>query len=168
MKIAENTVVSLTYTLRVDDQEGQLVEQVTDAQPFVFLYGAGGLLQEFEDNLKDLEPGKAFEFRIESENAYGPFSEEAVVDLPISVFEIDGKVQDDLLQVGNYLTLRDHTGRPLRGKVEEVSAEQVKMDFNHPLAGQNLFFKGGVIEVREATEEEIAHGHVHGEGGVHH
>ena len=168
MKIADKTVVSITYTLRIDDQEGTLVEQVTDAEPFTFLFGAGGLLQQFEDNLKDLEPGKAFEFNIDSENAYGPYSDEAVVDLPKSVFEIDGKVQDDLLQVGNYLTLRDHTGKPLRGKVEEVLPENVKMDFNHPLAGQDLHFKGGVLEVREATTEELEHGHAHGSGGHQH
>lgn len=168
MKIAENTVVSISYELKADNNEGLTIEQVDAGQPFVFLFGAGSVLKDFETNLAGLEVGHSFAFGIKSEDAYGNFSEEAIVELPLSVFEVDGVVQHDVLVVGNFLTLRDHTGQPLRGKVQEVTDEQVKMDFNHPLAGQNLFFKGDVVEVREATEEELAHGHVHGPGGHHH
>lgn len=168
MKIDNNTVVSLSYTLKLDNAEGQLIEQVNDAEPFLFLFGAGGVLPDFETNLKGLEAGKAFEFTIESAKAYGPVSEEAVVQLPLSVFEVDGELQKDLLVEGHYLTLRDHTGQPLRGMVKTVTEEGVTMDFNHPLAGQNLHFSGGVVAVREATPDELAHGHVHGEGGHQH
>lgn len=168
MKIDDNTVVSLSYTLKLDNAEGQLIEQVNDAEPFLFLFGAGGVLPDFETNLRGLEPGKAFEFTIESAKAYGPVSEEAVVQLPLSVFEVDGELQKDLLVEGNYLTLRDHTGQPLRGMVKTVTEEGVTMDFNHPLAGQNLHFSGGVVAVREASADELAHGHVHGEGGHQH
>lgn len=168
MEIQNNTVVSITYDLKIGNAEGALVEKVEASAPFVFLFGAGGLLPEFEENLSGLTAGKAFEFTIESDNAYGPVQDEAVIELPLNIFEVDGAVPDDLLVVGRYLTMQDHQGNPLRGKVEEVGTEKVKMDFNHPLAGADLYFKGGVENVREASEEEIAHGHVHGEGGHHH
>jgi FKBP-type peptidyl-prolyl cis-trans isomerase SlyD len=64
--------------------------------------------------------------------------------------------------------LRDKKGNPLQGKIVEVGDHFVKMDFNHPMAGQNLFFSGSVVGVREATKEELSHGHVHGAGGVYH
>ncbi len=168
MKIAENTVVSITYELKTDNDSGQLIEQVDAGQPFQFLFGAGSVLKDFETNLAGLEPGADFSFGIKSEDAYGSFSEEAIVELPLRVFEVDGVLQKDVLVIGNFLTLRDHTGQPLRGKVQEVTDAHVKMDFNNPLAGQNLFFKGAVVEVREATESELAHGHVHGPDGHHH
>lgn len=168
MKIAENTVVSITYELKMDDDQGQTIETVEQDKPFLFLFGAGSVLKDFETNLADKQAGDAFEFGIKSENAYGAFSEEAIVELPLSVFEVDGVLQKDVLVVGNYLTLRDHTGQPLRGKVQEVTDQNVKMDFNHPLAGQDLFFKGSVVEVREATDSELEHGHVHGPGGHQH
>jgi FKBP-type peptidyl-prolyl cis-trans isomerase SlyD len=168
MEIQNNTVVSITYDLKIGSAEGALVEKVDSSAPFVFLFGAGGLLPEFEENLHGLTAGKSFEFTIESDNAYGPVQEEAIIELPLSIFEVDGLVPDDLLVVGRYLTMQDHQGNPLRGKIEKVGAENVTMDFNHPLAGADLHFKGGVESIREATEEELAHGHVHGEGGHHH
>lgn len=168
MEIQNNTVVSITYDLKIGNAEGALVEKVEAFAPFVFLFGAGGLLPEFEENLSGLTEGKAFEFSIESDNAYGPVQDEAIIELPLNIFEVDGAIPDDLLVVGRYLTMQDHQGNPLRGKVEEVGTDKVKMDFNHPLAGADLHFKGGVVSIREASEEELAHGHVHGEGGHHH
>ena len=105
---------------------------------------------------------------IKSENAYGGYSSEAVIEIPKSVFEEDGPADEELLREGNYLTLEDHNGNPLRGRVQKVEDDKVTMDFNHPLAGQDLHFKGGIVDVREATESELAHGHVHGAGGHHH
>lgn len=168
MEIKNNTVVSITYDLKIGNAEGALVEKVEASAPFVFLFGAGGLLPEFEENLHGLTEGKAFEFSIESDNAYGPVQDEAIIELPINIFEVDGVIPEDLLVVGRYLTMQDHQGNPLRGRIEKIGLEQVTMDFNHPLAGADLHFKGGVLNVREASEEEIAHGHVHGEGGHHH
>lgn len=167
MKITENTVVSLTYTLNLDNAEGELIEKVETDQPFVFIFGSGQLLQDFESEINGLEPGSSFEFTLTSEQAYGPVQDEAVVTLPINIFELDGKVQHDLLTIGNYLTMRDHNGQPLRGKVMKVTDADVTMDFNHPLAGQTLHFRGDIVDTREATAEELDHGHVHGPGGHH-
>jgi FKBP-type peptidyl-prolyl cis-trans isomerase SlyD len=168
MKIDKDTVVSLSYELKAGDAQGPVVEKVEQSEPFVFLFGSGQLLKDFEDNLRGLEPGKAFEFTIKSGDAYGAFSDEAVIEIPKNIFEVDGRIEEGLLTEGNYLTLEDHQGNPLRGKVNSVNDTIVTMDFNHPLAGQDLHFKGGVVDVREATETELAHGHVHGPGGHHH
>jgi FKBP-type peptidyl-prolyl cis-trans isomerase SlyD len=73
-----------------------------------------------------------------------------------------------MIAEGNILPMSDHEGNQLQGLVEEITADFVKMDFNHPLAGKNLHFIGSVLSIRDASAEEIDHGHVHGEGGHHH
>ncbi len=164
-----NTVVSLTYQLRIDHAEGDVVETVLEEQPFVFLFGGGNLLPDFETNLKGKTSGSSFEFLIQSENGYGPYEQEAVIQVPRHIFESDPNADvETLLTIGNFLTLLDQDGNPLRGKVLEKDNENVTMDFNHPLAGRNLFFAGEILNVREATAEELDHGHVHGPGGHHH
>ncbi len=167
--IAEaKNVISVTYELRENSVSGTVIEQTTKDHPFVFIFGAGGLLEEFENNLKGLKHGDGFEFTIEHVKAYGEVDQNAIVELPISLFMIEGKLSEDLLFVGNTITMRDKDGHPLQGTILHVSNEQVKMDFNHPLAGKNLHFKGNIENIRQATAEELDHGHVHGNGGVHH
>jgi len=169
MNIAPNTVVSLTYILRVGHAEGDLVERVEEDQPFVFLYGAGSMLPDFETNLSGKTAGSGFDFLITAENGYGKYELEAIVQVPRHVFDTEnGTDPSTFLYEGNYLTLTDQDGNPLRGKVLEVTPENVRMDFNHPLAGKDLHFTVEILSVRSATEEELAHGHVHGPGGHHH
>lgn len=165
--ISKNKVVRLTYELR-DAGNDTLIEKVEKEQPFTFLYGVGGLVEEFETNLANLTVGDSFDFKIKSENAYGAIDETAVVDIPKEAFMIDGKLQDDMLEVGNVLPMRDNDGNFLQGRITGLTDTAVLMDFNHPLAGKDLHFKGEILEVRLATAEEIDHGHVHGEGGHHH
>ena len=168
MKISDNTVVSLAYELRVDNESGEVVDKAEGNKPFTFLVGAGNVLEEFENNIMGKEQGDAFAFSIDKENAYGPVDERAVVEVPKDVFMVDGKLATDLLKEGHYLQMQDQNGNPLRGKVVNVDESAVTMDFNHPMAGKDLYFSGSVMEVREATEEEIDHGHAHGVGGHHH
>jgi len=164
--IAEkDSVVSIVYELRSGSKEGDVVEALTPENPLTFLYGTGGLLPKFEENLSGLTSGDTFEFLLNSEDAYGPVVESAVVSVPKSIFEVDGKVDENLLKVGTMVPMMDAEGRRLNGKVMTIEAEAVQMDFNHPMAGNDLFFKGQVTEVRSATEEELSHGHVHGNGG---
>jgi FKBP-type peptidyl-prolyl cis-trans isomerase SlyD len=165
--ISKNKVVRLTYELR-DAGNDTLIEKVEKEQPFTFLYGVGGLVEEFETNLANLTVGDSFDFKIKSENAYGAIDETAVVDIPKEAFMIDGKLQEDMLEVGNVLPMRDNDGNFLQGRITGLTDVAVLMDFNHPLAGKDLHFKGEILEVRAATAEEIDHGHVHGEGGHHH
>lgn len=168
MVISKNKVVSLTYELKLDNAEGEVVDMADAAQPLVFLYGAGNMLPKFESNLAELKADDNFEFTLSSDDAYGPVIEEAVVDLPIDIFMVDGKIDPDMLFVGNVIPMQDNEGRPLDGTVVSISDDKVKMDFNHPMAGKTLHFTGKILELREATAEEISHGHVHGPHGHHH
>jgi FKBP-type peptidyl-prolyl cis-trans isomerase SlyD len=166
MNISPNTVVSLIYELRIGNAEGDLVERVAEDDPFVFLYGAGNMLPDFEKNLSGKEAGSSFEFVIKAENGYGDYSLDAIIQVPRHVFDSEEDPSDFLFE-GNYLTLIDQDGNPLRGKVMEITNESVKMDFNHPLAGKDLYFTGEILSIRKATDEEIAHGHVHDPGEYH-
>jgi FKBP-type peptidyl-prolyl cis-trans isomerase SlyD len=164
--IAEkNSVISIVYELRNGSKEGEVVESLTSENPLQFVYGTGGLLPKFEEHLSGLTTGDNFEFMLNVEDAYGPVVENAIVHVPQSVFEIDGKIDENLMQVGSMVPMMDAEGRRLNGKVIAIEGDAVQMDFNHPMAGNDLFFKGEVTEVREATEEELSHGHVHAEGG---
>ena len=91
--------------------------------------------------------------------------ESAVVNVPKSIFMVDGQIDENLLKLGNTVPMMDAEGRRMNGKILSIDEEAVQMDFNHPMAGNDLFFKGQVSEIREATEEELNHGHVHAGGG---
>ena len=169
-QISEKKVVTITYDLSVTDenQEKVLIESAEAEAPMVFLFGQSGLPEEFERQLDGKQAGDDFSFSLTPEQAYGEYDEQAVVDIPKNVFEIDGKVDNEMLQIGNFLPMADNQGHHMQGKVVEIGEEAVKMDFNHPLAGMVMHFDGKVASVREATQEELDHGHVHGEGGHQH
>jgi FKBP-type peptidyl-prolyl cis-trans isomerase SlyD len=168
MKIEANKVVSISYTLRKDSHEGAQIENVPAEKPLEFIFGSGMMLPAFEENLAGLSEGNDFQFMLDELHAYGPVMEENVVDLPKKTFEVDGKVQDGLLVVDNIITMQDNQGNQFAGRVAKIEEETVKMDFNHPMAGQDLYFTGKVVGVRDASPEELDHGHVHGEGHHHH
>ncbi len=168
MEIGNHSVVTLTYELRENDANGDLIQKVEKDNPFVYLAGAGSLLPEFENNLQGLRAGNTFSFGLLPENGYGELDETAIVELPKKMFELDGVIEDGLLNVGNQITMEDNHGNPVDGIVLEVLDDVIKMDFNHPLAGLELHFSGEIMNVRQATEEEIHHGHVHGPHGHHH
>lgn len=168
MKITKNTVVSMTYILTENDVNGNLIQEVTKAQPFVVLFGAGTLLPKFENELEGLKAGDTYGFPIDSKEGYGEVNPQAVVELDKKIFEVDGKIDEEMLKVGNTIPMQNDQGHPLNGLVTEIKTDKVVMDFNHPLAGVNLYFTGEIIDVREATTEELEHGHVHGPGGHHH
>ena len=161
MTISKDKVVSLVYQLRVDNNEGDVVETVEKEKPFVFLCGAGLMLPKFEENLDGLKAGDNFEFTLKCEDAYGLATEEAVMDLPKNIFEVEGKEEEGLLAEGNVVPMENNEGNKFNGVIVEVADESVKMDFNHPLAGDDLHFTGNIIEVRDASKEELDHGHVH-------
>lgn len=165
MEIKKEKVVSITYELRKDGESGEIVEKVTSENPLTFIYGVGGMLPKFEENLSGMKAGDSFTFGLNSEDAYGPVVENAVVDVPMDVFKVDGKVDENIVQIGNMVPMMDNNGNRLNGKILEIKDEAVKMDFNHPMAGEDLHFTGAVTEVRDATEEELSHGHVHKNGG---
>ena len=165
MQITKNTVVSLSYVLKRDDAKGEIIEETKAGDPLVFLYGNSQMLPKFEEHLSTLKTGDDFEFTLASEDAYGEMDQDAIIDLEKSIFEVEGKIDTEMVAIGNVIPMRDDQGHMLQGTVVSVGDEMVRMDFNHPMAGNVLHFKGNVIEVREASAEELSHGHVHGAGG---
>lgn len=168
MKITKNTVVSMTYILTENDVKGNLIQEVTKDQPFVTLFGAGALLPKFENELEGLTVGDSYGFALSSQEGYGDINPQAVVELDKKIFEVDGKLDEEMVKVGNTIPMQNDQGQPLSGLVKEIKTDKVVMDFNHPLAGVNLYFTGEILDVREATKEELEHGHVHGPGGHQH
>mgnify|MGYP000924486922 FL=1 len=163
MKAAANTVVKLTYELR-NEPNGQVVDSADKEHPFAFLFGHGNVLDKFEKNLEGLIAGNQFNFSLTAEEGYGEYDEQAVIQLDKNVFAVDGKVQDDMLFVGNVVPLQDQHGNPFQGRIVNIILDKVTVDLNHPFAGKPLLFSGEVVEVREAHPVEIEHGHVHEHG----
>jgi FKBP-type peptidyl-prolyl cis-trans isomerase SlyD len=170
MKIEKNKVVSVTYELSTKDASGKiaLLEKTEKDHPMVFLFGHSGLPEKFEAGLDGLKQGDKFEFSLTAEEAYGDFEQEAVVRLPLDIFKLEGKFDVQDFPVGKYIPMQDNEGNMMQGKVMQVTDADIQMDFNHPLAGKDLYFVGSVLEIREASAEERSHGHVHGPGGHHH
>jgi len=164
MKIAPQHVVSLTYDLYINqDGSEQLVESTTLEQPLTFLYGAGQMLPKFEENLSTLSTGDAYDFKLAAEDAYGQYEDDAVANLPKEMF-----AGQDLPEIGAVLPLQDNNGNHFQGQVVSIAEDAIVVDLNHPMAGQELHFKGKIVNVRPATTEELSHGHAHGPDGHHH
>src|SRR5574344_3057671 len=161
MQIADNAVVAIDYTLRND--EGEVLDSSEGAQPLVYLHGAANIIPGLEQALAGKQAGDELKVSIEPEDAYGEYSLELVATVNRSMFE-----GVDELQVG----MQFHASAPDGGMqvvtIRDLDGDQVTVDGNHPLAGQRLNFEVKVAGVRAATDEEVAHGHVHGEGGHHH
>ena len=170
MKIEEKKVVKLVYELYVgESEEREIVEVAGEDEPMVFIHGLSGLPEKFEHQLIGLSANDNFEFSISPEDGYGDFDEEALVDFPIEQFKIEnGEIPEGMLEIGNFIPFANDEGNKMNGQVKEVFSDYVILDFNHPLAGQTMHFIGSVISVRNATPDELSHGHVHGEGGIVH
>eukprot|EP00764_Aduncisulcus_paluster_P010783 gnl/Carplike_NY0171/3865_a5215_360.p1 GENE.gnl/Carplike_NY0171/3865_a5215_360~~gnl/Carplike_NY0171/3865_a5215_360.p1 ORF type:complete len:178 (-),score=29.23 gnl/Carplike_NY0171/3865_a5215_360:23-556(-) len=153
MTISKDKMVSVIYELKTDPA-GEIIEKAVNETPLTYLCGAGQMLEKFEANLMGLKVGDTFDFKLETAEAYGEASEQAVIELPKNIFEVNGEFDAEMIKEGNVVPMQDSSGRRMNGIVLEVADATVKMDFNHPLAGDDLFFKGEVIEVREATGEE--------------
>lgn len=156
MTIVKDKMISLTYELRLDGEKGDVFETAGKDNPLEFLFGAGIMLPAFESKIAGLSKGNNFDIEIPSREAYGLVNEEAIVDLPKNIFEVEGKFDDQLVKEGNTVPMMSTSGQRMNGIVMAVENEIVKMDFNHPLAGEDLHFKGEILKVRDATEEELA------------
>ncbi len=162
MTIDKNQVVTLHYTLNAEEKDGTktFIEQTNAEQPFSFLYGLGMMLPKFEAELQGMTAGEKKSFSVAPEEGYGERIEDAFTQLPNEMFE-----QSGMPPVGAVLPLQDQNGNQLTAIVTEVSPDAVTVDLNHPMAGKTLHFDIEVIANREATEEELSHGHAHGADG---
>ena len=153
MKVENSKMVSVHYTLTVD---GQVADQSREGQPLQFICGTGMLLPKFEGAIMGKEAGEKVSFTLAPADGYGEIIPEAVVDLPKTIFMIDGKVAEEILFVGNQVPMSDANGNRMMGVIKEIADETVKMDFNHPMAGKTLNFDVEVVEVRDVTPEDLA------------
>ena len=168
MIIEQNKVVLCHYTLREGTASGQLIESTEGGEPLGYIHGIGAMIPMFEQNLEGKKLGDAFEFGIPSGDAYGEYDLESVAEIPKAAFNLGEMKPDDVFVEGEVLPLQDENGNMMQGIVTEVKETTIIVDFNHPMAGVNLYFIGEVAGVRDATTEELSHQHVHGEGGHHH
>lgn len=166
MEVSKDKVVSVTYVLHsnLEGQEKSLVEETGNENPLTFLFGSGQLIPAFEDNLRGLLEGHDFSFSLEAENAYGMVDEEAIIRVPDDMFKVDGVIDLDVLRIGNMVPLLDKEGNQLVARIAGIEGNTVVLDFNHPLAGHFLHFSGKVVGIRDASPEELAHGHAHTPG----
>lgn len=162
MSVKPNSVVSLTYELHTTNEEGQqvFVEKADEQNALVFLYGTGMMLPKFEEHLAGLNAGDDYSFELTAEDGYGAIDPGAFADLPKEMFK-----EVDLPAVGDIIPLQDNEGNHFRAGVTGVHEDSISVDLNHPMAGKNLIFSGKILTVREATQEELAHGHAHGADG---
>ncbi len=158
MSIALNKFVVCTYELYVGGEEKpELMEKATAERPLEYIHGLNMMLPDFEKNLFGLSAGDKFDFVLTAEQAYGEYSEDHVIELPKNIFMNEEGVFDaEQVAVGNVVPMRTQDGHTVQGLVKEVGDEIVKMDFNHPLAGETLHFKGEIVEEHDATEEEMS------------
>lgn len=149
--------ITVAYSLYTDNSEGvhELVEQAPVEHPFQFITELGVALEAFEAKLKDLNAGDEFDFTLSVDEAYGPYEQEHVIELPKSTFMLNGRFQKDVIFEGAVIPLVNADGNRFQGLVLEVKEEVVIIDLNHPLAGKELHFKGSVVTSREATDAEV-------------
>ncbi|GAA4880690.1 peptidylprolyl isomerase [Ferrimonas pelagia] len=157
MNIDTNTVVTLHYRLR--DAKGEIIEESFGAEPMQYMHGTNSMIPGLEQQLQDKQSGDKFIADVTSADAYGEYQDELKQEVPLSAFE----GVEDIVPGMRFIAETDVGPRPVT--VTEVRDDSVIVDGNHPMAGQSLHFEVEVVEVRAATEEEIAHGHVHGQGG---
>lgn len=157
MKIAKNVVPSIAYQVRT--QDGVLVDEAPANQPLDYLHGHNNLVIGLENALEGKAVGDTFEVRVKPEEGYGEYNENMVQRVPKEVF-----MGVDELEVGMRFIADTDVG-PLPVVITAVEGDEVVVDGNHMLAGQELLFSVEVVATREATLEEIAHGHVHQAGG---
>ena len=155
MKISKHKVAAIHYTLK--DNSGKVLDSSQGQEPLYYLHGEGNLIPGMEEGLEGKEKGNKLNLRISPEKGYGVRDEKLVQKLPRSSFGTQ-KVEKGM---------QFHSNNGAIITVTNVGLDQITVDANHALAGLDLTFDIEVIEVRDASTDEIAHGHVHGPGGHH-
>lgn len=153
MNIAAQRVVSIHY--EVKDEDGVVVDSSEGREPLVYLHGHNNIIPGLEKALDGLSAGDDFDVVVQADEAYGDYQDALVQSVPMEAFQGVDKVEE-----GMVFTAQTQGG-PLQVTVTAIDADNVTVDGNHPLAGKALSFKGSVSEVRDASAEELEHGHVH-------
>lgn len=156
MEQNENKYVAVAYDLYAIDETGRhLVERAPESEPFVFLSGFGIALEAFEKELVELQTGSNFDFTLTTEQGYGLYDEERVLELDRDLFTIDGRFDRERIFIDAIVPLQNQEGDRFMARVIDIRDQVVVVDLNHPLAGKELNFQGTVVENRPATDDEI-------------
>ena len=147
MKIEKGVSVALQYRLTYDSAEGEFIEETTKEEPLAFTVGEGEMLDTFEKNILGLGVSDEFGFTLEPEEAYGPYQEQLVVEYAKETFMVDEDLDEDFLQEGEVVEMKDEEGNIFEGIIEENKLNSVIVNFNHPLAGEALHFKGFITRI---------------------
>ncbi len=162
LKIKEGVVVTLDYILRLDD--GEIIDSSESDEPLEYLHGYGQIIPGLEKALVGLTVGDSKKVVVPPAEAYGEVDLDAFEIVPRSMFPDDFELEEGLS-----LSLRDaETNELMDASIAEIRENEVMLDFNHPLAGETLYFEISIPALRSATEEELSHGHAHGPEGHHH
>ncbi|MCX7954476.1 MAG: FKBP-type peptidyl-prolyl cis-trans isomerase [Bacteroidales bacterium] len=148
MIIEKNKVVELSLTICLDSYEGEKIQEYTEDQPLIFIFGVGEIFPAFEDNIKGLKKGETFKFMLTPAQAFGEYDEKAIIKMKRNTLNLP----IDEIFIGNIITFRSENGNELEGTILEFNNETITFDFNHPLAGENIYISGTVIDVRESIE----------------
>lgn len=157
--VQSDVVVSMEYTLRVDDE---VVDSSEGQDPLEFLVGHGNIISGLEREMMGMKVGDSKDVVILPADGYGEYDDAAFMNVPRGEFPKEMPVEE-----GMELTVRDDGGQARYARIETVEGDSVTLNFNHPLAGDELHFNVKVVGLREPTGEELEHGHVH-QGGEHH
>ena len=160
MELSDNMVASVHYTGTLQDES--VFDSSEGNDPLAFLVGHQQMIPGFEQEMQGAKVGERRTFTLTPDRAYGERDESGIVQLPQSQFPPDAE-----LEVGMMLVAQVTEG-PLPFRILTIGEENITVDFNHELAGHDLTFSVEVVELRDATEEELAHGHVHGPDGHQH
>jgi FKBP-type peptidyl-prolyl cis-trans isomerase SlyD len=153
-KVTDGQVVSMEYTLRVD---GKMVDTSEGSEPLEYLHGAANIIPGLEREMEGMAVGESKTVVISAAEGYGEMDEEAFLEVPASEFP-----KDMPLKPGLEMELTGPEGQPMYARVESMEGETVTLNMNHPLAGKELHFDVKVVNLRDATDEEMDHGHAHG------
>jgi FKBP-type peptidyl-prolyl cis-trans isomerase SlyD len=159
--IKSGKVVDLSYSLK--DSNGQVLDRADPGAPFTYLHGAGPIVPGLENALDGLKAGDKKAVTVSPEEGYG--KRRAELRLVVKRTEFPAGVQ---LETGMQFEAHAPDGRPVVFTIEKLEGDKVHIDGNHPLAGETLHFEVEVLQVRDATKEEMQHGHAHGPDGHHH
>ena len=157
MENNDKQYVAVNYALWVGsgDERQEMMEETSENEPFVFISGVGMTLDRFEREIMALRAGQTFDFTIPAAEAYGEYDDEGVRELERSLFEVDGKLDTGVIFEGNTVALLGEDGQRYNAAIVNVGDSTVTVDFNHPLAGEDLHFVGKVLVKRDATGQEI-------------
>ena len=155
MRIEENCIVTMSYELREQNDQGAVLEVMDIAYPFIFFYPSDNLLPSFQKNIHGLAHGDAFAFTLAVSEAYGTHQSSMVVAIPIERFVIDHEGADTIRDVGQYVAVTDDQGRQQNGKIIKKTATELTVDLNHAMVDKDLHFQGKILRVRPASVDEI-------------